>query len=490
MKALHSAALLSAIVFCVPATAQELPKRPEELTFPERSFEPPEPGLFKRTLKNGVVAFLAPSSEFPLIDVTFSFKGGRYLVAPGDEGLAGCTVAMLRRGGTTQVKASEFDEKVDFLAADLGVGATDYQITASLNTLKANFEETFTLFMEMLRSPGFQQDKVDLYKAEVLEGLKQRNDRAEGILAREWTALMYGRDHFKARSVTKRSLDGITVEKMRAFQQQVLHPGNLVIGVSGDFETKAMVDRLNEALDGWEAKERAADPPTAVNPVKPGVYRIEKDIPQGQVNIGLRGIQRDHPDSFALSVMSRILGSGGFTSRIMQRVRSDEGLAYSAGAMAIPGLYFPGEIRGFFQSKSRTVALATKLIFEEFARIQSEPVTDDELNVAKAAMIESFPTAFGSKAETISVFINDAQTRRDPGYWKTYREKVQAVTKADIQRVAKTYLKADQMAILVVGKWSEIEAGDLQKRATMAEFFGGKSTELPLRDPLTLEPLK
>jgi zinc protease len=479
--------LLSAALFAAPVLAQDIPKHPTELTFPDLSYEPPAAAEYQHVLENGTCVFLAPSKELPLIDITFTFKGGRYLEEPGSEGLAAATISMLRRGGTLTVKPADFDERLDFLAAKVSVGQTDYQVTANLNTLKENLHQSFMLFMEMLRIPRYDATRFGIYRAEVLESLKQRNDSADAILQREWTALMYGREHFKARITTKASLDRLTVRAMRGFRRKLLHPGNLVVSVSGDFEKDAMLARLNKVMAGWDKGEISPPAPGPSSKIVPGLYRVEKDIPQGKVNIGIKGIQRDDDDAIALTIMSRILGSSGFTSRITQRVRSDEGLAYSAGAFAVPGLYFRGEIRGFFESKNVTVALATKLIMEEFKRIANEAVTEAELETAKAALIESFPSNFGSKSQILKVFVDDHLSKRDSSYWADYREKVEQIHQKDVQRVAQKYLLTDKMMILVVGKWSEIEPGN--DRATMAEFFGGKVTVLPLRDPLTLEPI-
>ena len=197
---------------------------------------------------------------------------------------------------------------------------------------------------------------------------------------------------------------------MHAFRKKILHPGNLIVSVAGDFEEAAILDRLEKVMAGWEKGEVSPAAPAPPSEIVPGLYRVEKDIPQGKVNIGIKGIQRDDPDAVALKIMSRILGSSGFTSRITQRVRSDEGLAYSAGARAAPGLYFRGEIRGFFESKNVTVALATKIIFEEFKRIANEAVSDAELETAKAAVIQSFPANFGSKSQILSVLSALAET--------------------------------------------------------------------------------
>lgn len=484
-------------VLCMPcggsmvAGAGEIPPRPEQIEFAPMQFEPPDPAAYRHELSNGVAVYLAPSQEFPLINLAFTFRGGSYLDPADGAGLADATGAMMRRGGAGALSAQELDEELDFLAAQASVSCGDVFSSATLNCLKSNLDQSLALFMSVLREPRFQPDRLEVYKGEVIERLKQRNDDADPILRREWSALLYGREHFEARQPRRASIESIAVDNLRAMHQRIFHParGHLVIAVTGDFEPQEMLSRLEKALAGWKAGQPAPPPPAPQATFAPGVYHVEKDIPQGKVYVGLRGIQRDDPDYFPVLIMNHILGGGGFTSRITTRVRSDEGLAYSAGSTMIPRIYYPGEIRAGFQSKNPTVALAIRIILDEIERLRNEPVSREELQVAQNSFIETFPRTFESKAGMLAVFVNDELTNRPADFWKNYRQNIRAVTVDEVKRVAQKHLAPASMAIFVVGRWDQIEPGDLQGRAKMNEFFGGQVTHLPLRDPLTLEPL-
>lgn len=486
---LTSLALASATL----AAPDDLPARPEKIDFAALKFEPPKASEYRHVLSNGVPVYLAPSKEFPLVNVAMTFKGGENLDPADIVGLVDATTSMMRRGGTATMKPEAFDEKADFLAALVNVGAGETTTSASLNSLTSNLDESMGLFIDMLRNPGFDPKKLEIWKGEALEAMKQRNDDAGPILDREWSALLFGRDHFEARQMTKASLDKITPDEMRKMHNRIFHPGNVIVAVTGDFENSDMLARLEKAIgteSGWPKGEPVADPtaPTAI--FKPGIYHVEKDIPQGKVFIGLRGVKRDDPDYFPLMVLNDILGGGGFTSRITKRVRSDEGLAYSAGSRFSPEVWYPGEWRAVFQSKNPTVALATKIIMEEVEKARTAPMTDEELQTSISQYIETFPRTFESKAGTLNVFVGDEWTNRPADYWQTYRDRIKAVTKEDLQRVAQKYLDPKNMAIFVVGKWDEIYGGDMEGRAKMTEFFGGDVQHLPLRDPLTQEVTK
>jgi len=470
----------------------DLPAHPEQITFAPFNFIPPKAADFRHTLPSGVAVYLAPSHEFPLIDLSLTFRGGAYLDSADKIGVAGATGAMMRRGGTKAMPPAQLDEEFDFLAANAGTGVGGTESSATLNCLASNFDQAFALFMDMVRNPGFDAERFAIYKDEVIESMKQRNDNASAISGREWSRLLYGEDHFQGRDATGAMIQTMTVDDLRAMHERLFHPapGHLFIAVSGDFDPSTMLAKLEAALNDWPAGAPVSDPPAPTHALTPGLYHIEKDIPQGKVVIGMRGIQRDDPDFFPALLMNDILGGGGFTSRIMSRVRSDEGLAYSAGSQMQAGVYYPGEFRAGFESKNPTVALATKIVYEEIERIRTEPVTEESLEMSKASFIERFPRTFESKPSMLRVFVSDELTRRDPNYWQTYRDNVKSVTPGDVQRVARERLTSGSLAIFIVGKWAEIYPGDLDGRAKMSDFFGGNVNHIPLRDPLTLEPME
>lgn len=494
LGALMMAAVVVTGSLTASAAAAGLPKRPEEIKFKPLRFEPPKAEDYQRTLSNGVTVYMVQSREFPLVTVTFTFKGGEYLEPADKTGLASMTGAMMRRGGTSSVSAQDLDEQFDFLAAQAGTGIGPTRASATLNSLTSNFDEAFGLFMDMVRNPGFDQKKVDIFRAEMLEDMKQRNDDASTIEAIQLRRLIWGPEHFEGRFPTEQTINAISIDDMRAFHQRIYHPGNLIIGVVGDFEEKAMLAKLESALSGWAAGETIADPQDTAHAFTAGVYYVEKDIPQGKVAIVQRGMRRDDPDWAAIDVMNDILGGGGFTSRLVKRIRNDEGLAYGAGSGFANRVHYPGTFRASYASKNRTVALAAKITLDEIEKIRTTEVSESELKTSKESFIETFPRTFESKQGMVNVFIDDHWTNRPKGYWQTYRDAISKVTAADVMRVAKKRLDPSSMAMLVVGKWEDILPGDPTEqreshKARMDEFFGGSVSQLPLLDPLTLKPL-
>jgi len=473
----------------LPVAAADLPAHPDQIEFAPLAFEPPSASDFRHELSNGVPVYLAPSREFPLVNIVFSFRGGSHLDPDGAVGLASATAEMMRRGGTTTLTAEELDDRFDFLAAQVTIASGGERVTARLNSLSDNLDESLALFLDMLRNPGFAEDKLATWKNDVLASMRQRNDDPGSLSGREWRALMFGRDHHEARVMTSMDLAAVDGESMRSMHARIFDPANLVIAIDGDFDASEMLNRLESLFDDWRFGERAPDPPAPFAGPTPGVRLIERDIAQGRVFAGLRAGQRDDPDAAAVRVMNDILGASGFTSRITKRIRSDEGLAYSAGANMSLRLKYPGEWRAFFQTRNATIPLGLKIVMEEINRIREEPVGDEELEMAIASIIETFPRTFESRAGTLAIFVDDEMTDRPADHWQTWRDRIRSVTAEDVREAARRHLDPDRLAILLVGRWDEIVDGDIDGRASMADFFGGEVEILPLRDPLTQEPI-
>jgi zinc protease len=488
-RAANAALLLLALLPAASALAQAIPDHPDKLAFRPIAFQPPVAKDHRVVLKNGMVVYIAEDGALPLVNISISVRAGSWLDPAGKEGLAGFTGSQMRRGGTKSLTAEQLDEKLDFLAAQVSTGIGPTSGSASLNCLSDNLDEALEIFVEMLREPRFQEDRLALAKEQALQEMKKRNDDSADIEGREWGVLLYGEAFFANRFATGSSVGSLTRDDLAAFHRKHLHPAGMIAAVSGSFSRAEMLRKLEAAFAGWPSPKPAVPPiPATISPAAPGVYRVEKDVNQGRVSIGLPTVKRDHPDVYALEVMNEILGGSGFTSRITRTVRSDEGLAYSAGSGLSPGIWYPGRFRASFQSKSRSVPYATSLVLGEIRKVREGGVTPEELETIKNSLVQTFPSSFASRAQSMAIFASDEYTRRDPSYWATYRDRIRAVTAADVQRVAREHLAPERMILLVVGKQAEIDIGDEKHPVTLAAMApGGKIAALPLRDPMTMK---
>ena len=487
--------MLPLLIFVSLATAQtvlaqDIPAHPRELSFEALEFDPPVAGRHRHVLSNGVVVFVVEDHTLPLVSVSVTVRTGSYLEPDGKQGLASLTGSQMRAGGTAELSAAGFDDEVAFLAAEIGSSVGPTSGRAAFNSLTKDLDATLDLFFSMLRFPRFDQARLELAKSQSLQGMQRRNDSTGSIEGREWGRLMRGDTHFSTRLVTRPSVESITRDDLAAFHDRYYHPGVFIFSVSGDVTPDEILPKLEAHMVDWPVK---TDPvvlvPTPKHELNPGIYTVDKpDVNQGRVSVGHLGSRRDNPDRYALLVMNDILGGGGFTSRLLTRIRSDEGLAYSASSRFGLGTYYDGLFRVSFQSRSETVARAVAIVLEEIGRIRDQQVTEVELRTSKASFIETFTRNFSRASSTASLFANDEYTGRDPEYLTHYRDRIGAVTGDDVARVARQYLNPDQLVILITGDISTIEEGDSDHpEFSLDRLTNGSIARIQLPDPFTME---
>lgn len=484
--------MLTLLLAVAPAGAvpQQIPAHPRDLVYQPLSFDPPLPATYRHELPNGAVAFVVEDHELPLFTVALQVRTGAYTpLGQAMPGVALLTGTQMRSGGTASLTPGELDEELDFLAANASIGIGDTSGNASINCLSKDLEPCLQLFFDMLRRPRFDEQRLELNKSQLLQGMQRRNDSTTSIEFREWPRLLRGPDHFSTIATTEAGITAIRSDDLRAFHDFAFRPGNFVFAVSGDVDTAAIIARLAAEMETWAPGDGPGPVPAPDFAPVPGLYLVDKtDVNQGRIAIGHLGSVQDDPNRYALMVMNDILGGGGFTSRIMSRVRSDEGLAYSAGANFGFGTWYPADFRAFFQSRSEAVARATAIVLEEIERIRKEPVSEQELVDAKASFIETFTRNFASAGQVASMFAGLELIGRDPAYLQTYRASIAAVTAEDVLRVAQEYLHPDRLVILAVGNVDDMLAGDADHpEFSLADLAPGGSVErIPLPDPMTM----
>jgi predicted Zn-dependent peptidase len=489
MRRTTTLTVLFVLIAAAATFAADIPDRPEKLKFPELTFDVPDADALRFELEDGTPVYAKQDKQFPLVSIAVYFRGGRYLVPEGKEGLAGITAAAWRTGGAGERTAQELDEELDFLAANLGTSIGDVWGSASLNVLSKDLGAAMAIFMDVLTAPRFQQDRFDKAKDNRLQAMKQRNDDTKDIEAREWSRLIYGDDYWLNRLATQASVDAISASDSKEFVNSLLRSGNLVVAVAGDFEPAELEALLNKTVGSLEplAEPLPAIPQPDHTP-EPGVYVVNKaDVNQGRVSIGRLGFRQGFADQFPLMVGNDILGGGGFTARMMKRIRSDEGLAYGAYASLGFQVTYPGTFRALYQSKSSTCAYAAEIFFRLLNDMRTIDATDEEVKTSKASFIETFPRTFASAAQVVGLYANDEVLGRDHGYWVDYRDNVEAVTAEEIQSAMNTNLDPETMIMLVVGNIEEILKGHPEHDARLTDF--GEIKQLPLRDPMTLQPI-
>jgi predicted Zn-dependent peptidase len=489
------------------ADAGGIVAHPDQLTYRPFTYTPPKAADHRVKLGSGAVAYLVSDHATPLVTITVIMRMGGQLDPAGKEGLASATANQLTKSGTATMTAEQVEARVAALGATLdsgngggfgggffggGVPLSSSESRASVTVLSKDLDEGLGLLTACLKAPAFQADRLKLWKDQQLQAMKGRNDESGSIEEREWAVLQNGAEHWSNHFTTKASIEGLTADDLRACQKRYVGPRNFVLAVSGDFDRAEMTKKLEKALAGWpSAGEHPPAPPApAAGSSRAGWFMVDKDVNQGRVSIGLPTIDRYDPDYAAARIMNDILGGGGFTSWLVNRIRSDEGLAYSVNSSLPGGVYYPASWRLVYQSKVRSVAYATQLAFEQIRRMRDSLVTAEELQASREKFVQSLPVQFETAGAIAGVLAADEATGRyekDPSYYADYGKRLSAVTVADVQRVARRLLDPAKMSVLMVGNAKDMLLGDPKHEASIPKLAGASPVMLPLRDPFTMK---
>jgi predicted Zn-dependent peptidase len=332
--------------------------------------------------------------------------------------------------------------------------------------------------------PAIDAHQLEIAQGVAIEEIRRRNDEPGSIASRYLRRILFTLDHPAGRAgfTSIAQIQGVTRDQLVALHRKYYGPNNLRMAVVGDFQERAMVGRLEEAFAGWAPVDAAAiarekqQLPRASGKNEPGVFLIHRALPQSTVMLGQFSVDRTNPDRFALLLMNEILGGGSFTSRLMERVRTQEGLAYDVGTETEVAGRDLGTFRAVLQTKTGTVGPAVRAVLEEIQRIRQAPVRQRELALVKDRFINSYIFQFESPLGNVVQLMQLEYDGRPSNYYETLLDKIRAVTRQDILRVARTYLHPDQLTLLVVG---DVREGDVQWRPF------GHVTALTLENPST-----
>jgi zinc protease len=446
------AALLGACATLPPATGD-----PRTMKFDPVTFTVPE--VERVVLENGIIVYLLPDPELPLVTVSALIRTGA-IYQPADKvGLAGLTGTVMRTGGTARLTGDQVDEELEFLAANVSMGIGGESGTAALDILKKDLPRGLAIFADMLRAPAFEQAKVEQAKRQALEAIRRRPDSPSGIAAREFRKLLFGADHPLGRESTTETVERITRDDLVAFHRQFFAPNALMLGVTGDFEKPAMLDALRKAFGDWKPQPISLPtiPPVTTSTSSRSVNVLRRDISQTHLRIGHLSVKEDDPDYFSLALLDDILGGNSFTSRLFRDVRSRQGLAYSVGSRLIPGNAGPGAFVLHALTKGPSTYQALSSMLDQVERLRQEPVSTEELQLAKDAFLNSFVFSFADSGQIVGQLMALEYHGLPKDFLQRFRDSVVRLTKEDLLRVARRHLHPDRVIILAVGKDDDFE---------------------------------
>jgi zinc protease len=424
--------------------------KPDTVKIKDYKFNPPEPR--REVLPNGLVIYMLEDHDLPIFHMIAYTKVGGIYVPQDKAGLASLTGMVMRTGGTESQTGDQIDQALEYVGASVETGIAQEYGTASGTSLAKNSDLVIKTLSDIVRHPAFAEDKIELARGQVIEGIRRQNDDPNQIAVREFRRLVYGKSSPWARVPTMASVRGIARQDLVDFHQKFYHPNNTILAISGDFKADAMLAKIRSTFGDWS--KAAVDYPK-FEPLqeiaRTQVYTVTRDLPQTVVWMGHLGIRRHSPDKPAVDVLNEILGAGGFTSRLTREVRSNMGLAYS-----VAGVLTPGPDRGLFysyaQTRTESALQAATVMRRIIGEMITKPVTAQEVRLAKDSILNSYVFQYDSPSEIVSQRASLEMLGYPSDYMKTYPEQVRKVTPEAVKAAAAKYLHPDRMLYLVVGK--------------------------------------
>ncbi len=428
----------------------------KQLVYPPlKEVKPPEPTEI--TLSNGMRVFLLENHELPILHGFAMVRTGN-LFDPNDKrGLSQVMAEVMRSGGTKAKTGDQIDEDLENIAASVESGMGETSATVGFSGLKETGDQVLAVFKDVLTSPEFRQDKIDLSLNQFKGGIARRNDEAGEIPRREMLSLLYGRDNSYGWTIEYEHLNNIKRQDLVSFYQRYYFPKNIMLAVYGDFTVAEMRTKLETLFGSWKVEQAAvpAFPAVTAKPV-PGIYFADKpDVTQTFFSLGHLGGTLKDKDYPALEVASNILGEG-FKSRLMAQIRTKLGYAYSIGSTWAANYNFPGTFRIGGSTKSASTVETIQAIKVEIEKMRTAEVTPVELTEAKQSVLNSFVFFFDSPEKTLNRVMQYAYHGYPKDFLFQYQKAIESVTRADILRVAKQYIQPDQLAIVAVGNAKEM----------------------------------
>jgi zinc protease len=448
------AVLASLLLFAAGAFAQVTDHRDIKAP-PLRQFSMPQPKRIQ--LGNGMVIFLQEDRELPLIRGGARIRGGSRDMPNEKAGLISIYSQSWRTGGTAKQTGDQLDEFLEARAAMLETGGSVDSTTVSLDVLKGDFDAVFPIFVDLLRSPQFRQDKIDLAKTQANNAISRRNDEPGSIIGREVVKLGYGSESPYAQQAEYATIASITRDDLLAFHKRTVHPNNIIVWFIGDFDAARLEKRLRDTFSSWSRGPQIAKPGIAPAPAAPGIYFVPKDdVTQANIAMVHPGTDRSNPDFYALAVMNEIF-SGGFSGRLMQSLRSQRGLTYGVSGTVGANWDYPGLFRVQMATKSETTLESIAALREEIDKLIGGPVTPEELALAKESILNAFVFTIDTRAKALNWQVVLEFYGFPSDYYIRYPQHIAKVTAEDVSRVAKQYIHPDRLAVLVIGKEAEFE---------------------------------
>jgi zinc protease len=399
---------------------------------------------------NGMTVLVLEQHALPIVQLHALVKVGSAQDPADKAGLANLVLSLLDEG-TTSRTAEQIAEQIEFVGGALAAKAGEDFTTVSVRVLTKDRKLGFTLLSDVLQHPVFPEKEFKRVRSQILGEILSEKDQPDLVAAKAFNQLVFdGHPYSWPVNGTERSLLTIKRADVQQFYAREYLPNQTILAIVGDVTIDEARTLVAKHFGVWKRGNAPPRPAATSPPIdKPAVKLIDKDLTQATIMLGHLGISRTNPDFYAVQVMNYILGAGGFSSRLMDSIRDNQGLAYGVASLFDANL-MPGAFLVNLQTRNETANKAIRAVLAELKGMVEKPATDEELADAKAYLIGSFPLRLDTTAKLADVLSQVEFFGLGLDYFTQYPGLIAKVTKEDVLRVAKQYLHPDQYALVVV----------------------------------------
>lgn len=449
---IFSSVLMSLFIGICPSSAAEtslvLPD-PDTMVFEPLSFHTREPEI--EMMKTGLEFWFIPDRTVPLVTLVVDLNAGGFVDPDGKVGVAEMTAETLIRGGTETMTAGEFTDKAALMGFDFSVRPDAEFTQISVTCLSTDMKEAAGMLMDAIEKPGFDKDQMELVRAEQMEQIQRMEQEPFFLAFNTLEKRIYGTNHPKARIATADSLNAIDRGDLVAFHRDFYTPDIsrfAVIGAASSDDLKQLKKRLVKwrgkaaGKTGWPAPEPVSETAAVILVDRPGTQAV--------IAMGHLGVEPRHPYRYDLDIFNEIYGSGGMSSRLMNQVRTQKGLAYVVFGSQLPALP-TGMFMAGCMTRNESVVDAIQTIQAVTKDMQMQNVPDKELQQTMESLENSFVFKFERPRQVLQRMLINRRMGLPDDYLQTYLENIRKVTPDSIRTAVAETIFPDKIQIVVAG---------------------------------------
>jgi zinc protease len=408
------------------------------------------------TLSNGLRVVLVEDSRLPLVTYRMLFRAGDARNPADAPGLLDFVNDLVTEGTETRT-SRQIDEELARIGASLSAVSNADYTTVSASSLSFYNDQLLNLMADVLLRPTFPQAEIDLLKNNTRQALQLQRTQPGFLQNERFSRVLYGDHPYSIVSTNPEAIDRITRERIMEFYRQVYTPANGILIVVGDVRRETLTRRLNELFANWRGGESMTQTRFPAPPARTArtIYVVDRPgSAQSSIAIGNLGIARNSPDYFPALLMNTVLGSG-ISSRLDLNLRENKGYTYGAGS-SFDMRREAGTFQASAEVRTPVTGASLREFFFELDRLRAEGITEEELNSAKSYLTGIFPLRLETQEGLINQLVTIKMFDLPANYLQTYRERVNAVTREQIQQAARQYVQSDRAAIVIVGDAGQI----------------------------------